>query len=529
MKTTMWCLIDKTLGMRSWRWLAGGRDRVRGPCNARPLHRAPLEVETLENRVVPSGLVLGTDGNLWKEAPSWQTDGRLLIDGNVRGFQQGNDGYIYVLGTDGKLWQEFPYWQFTNGRTWVDGNVRSFAHGSDGYDYVLGSDGNLWQEQPGWQINGRTWVDGHVRAFAHGDDGNDYVLGTDLNLWQEQPGWQTQGRTWVDGDVRGSEFGSDVYCLALGPRPAAAVAYSPTNGTLFGPGGPSYLDVQQGFVGDCWLIASLSEVAARAPSDITSMFTYDGTTVVGGATSSAAVDIHTVRLYDNTGVAQYFTVDTELPGGGTYYDRPVGGPGAVNCSPSPVLWVAIAEKAYVEANAYGVVTTGQEGLDSYAALNNGWPEWALGAITGKSTTAHYAINPTDVASAWNAGELVVLCTTSPVSSYIVGSHCYALVNYNQSTSLSFELMNPWGTDANGWAPGYSGSKYGLFVANAPFLSQNFSSQSYGWGGEASGQEGQHTRSRQQLVDLAFVANLMETHSKSRSASTADSLLDSLGL
>ena len=90
-------------------------------------------------------------------------------------------------------------------------------------------------------------------------------------------------------------------------------------------------------------------------------------------------------------------------------------------------------------------------------------------------------------------------------------------------------MNPWGTDANGWAPGYSGSKYGLFVANAPFLSQNFSSQSYGWGGEASGQEGQHTRSRQQLVDLAFVANLMETHSKSRSASTADSLLDSLGL
>jgi hypothetical protein len=197
----------------------------------------------------------------------------------------------------------------------IQGPGRAFAHGDDGNDYVLGTDLNLWQEQPGWQINGRTWVDGNVRSFSLGDDGYDYVLGTDGNLWQELPGWQTQGRTWVDGNVRGSEFGSDVYCLALGPRPAAAVAYSPTNGTLFGPGGPSYLDVQQGFVGDCWLIASLSEVAARAPSDITSMFTYDGTTVVGGATSSAAVDIYTVRLYDNTGVAQYFTVDTELPGG----------------------------------------------------------------------------------------------------------------------------------------------------------------------------------------------------------------------
>jgi hypothetical protein len=37
------------------------------------------------------------------------------------------------------------------------------------------------------------------------------------------------------------------------------------------------------------------------------------------------------------------------------YDQPVGGSGAVNGSTSPVLWVALAEKAYVEANAAGVV------------------------------------------------------------------------------------------------------------------------------------------------------------------------------
>jgi hypothetical protein len=398
-----------------------------------------------------------------------------LIDGSVQSFAHGNDGCDYVLGSDGNLWQEPPGWQ-THGRTWVDGSVQSFALGSDGYDYVLGTNGNVWQELPGWQTNGRTLIDGSVRSFSLGNDGYDYVLGTDGNLWQEYPGWQTNGRTWVDGSVRGSEFGTDGYFLVLGPRPAADVAYTPASGTLFGPGGPSYLDVQQGAVGDCWLMASLAEVAARALADITSMFTYDGTTMDNGS----AVDIYTVRLYNNSGVAEYVTVDTELPAGGTYYDRPVGGPGAVNGSPSPVLWVALAEKAYAEANAIGLVTRSNMGSFSYSALNSGWPEWALQAITGNSTTAHYAINPSDVASAWNAGELVVLCTNSPVSSYIVGSHCYALVNYD-SSSGNFTIFNAWGTDANGWAPGNSGTIYGRFWANAPFVSQNFSSQSYGWG------------------------------------------------
>ena len=51
-------------------------------------------------------------------------------------------------------------------------------------------------------------------------------------------------------------------------HPAAATGYSNVNGTLFGPNGPSYLDVEQGGVGDCWLMASLAEVAARDPADV---------------------------------------------------------------------------------------------------------------------------------------------------------------------------------------------------------------------------------------------------------------------
>jgi hypothetical protein len=240
--------------------------------------------------------------------------------------------------------------------------------------------------------------------------------------------------------------------------------------------GVSRAGAQQGQAADCWLLASLAEVAARYPQDIQNMFVYDGSTVEDGST----VGVYSVRFYTSSGVAEYVTVDTELPGGGSIYDQPVGGSGAVNGSSSPVLWVALAEKAYAEANGQGFVTSGNVYSNSYPALNYGDAKWALQAITGKP--AHdYNLNTSDVVSAWNAGDLVTLSTGTPASTYIVGNHCYALVNYDSSSTLPFEVFNPWGTDANGWAPGQANNIYGLFVSNAVFLSQNFAIESFGNG------------------------------------------------
>ncbi len=75
----------------------------------------------------------------------------------------------------------------------------------------------------------------------------------------------------------------------------------------------------------------------------------------------------------------------------------------------------------------------------------------------------------------------MLCTSTPTSSFIVGDHCYAVVGYNAASGLPFEVFNPWGTDSSGWAPGESGKIYGLFTANAAFISQNFTRQSFGTG------------------------------------------------
>jgi hypothetical protein len=215
------------------------------------------------------------------------------------------------------------------------------------------------------------------------------------------------------------------------------------------------------------------------------MFTYDGKITENGS----LVDVYTVRYYDSGGTPQYVTIDTELPSGGGYYDHPVNN----------VLWVALAEKAYAQANGVGYVTSGQTGVNSYAALAGGDAAWALRAITGKSAS-NFSINPSNVAGAWNAGQLVVLCTSNPASPYIVGNHCYALVNYNPSSSTPFQFFNPWGTDSSGWAPNTDQTKYGLYSATSWFLSMNFTSQSIGNGAAPGQPDGRHDGSSRPGVD-----------------------------
>lgn len=248
----------------------------------------------------------------------------------------------------------------------------------------------------------------------------------------------------------------------------ASAGYSPASGSLYSNGVPSYRDVVQGAVGDCWLDASLAEVAARQPSTIENMFTYDGNVVENGAT----VGLYTVRLYTPSGAADYVTVDTELPQGGGYYDHPNGN-----------LWVALAEKAYAEANGAGCVMSSQVGSDSYGALNEGYPSWALQAITGKPAS-QFSVNPNNIAAAWNAGQFIVLTSDStPASGTIVGSHAYAVVGYNPSSSTPYQVYNPWGTNNSGYVPNNT-RYYGLFNASGGFLAQNFTGQTIQSGAEA---------------------------------------------
>jgi hypothetical protein len=344
----------------------------------------------------------------------------------------------------------------SSGKVLADPNS-SISNGTTVIQYQLNGGTN---EQ--WNLVGQTDGDWEVKNASSGkvlaDPNSSTSNGTAIQQYQPNGGTNQQWNI--------SPFANPVALTAYPPAPAGI--------PLFRSGGPSHLDVAQGTdpstVGDCWLEASLAEVAARDPQDIRNMFTYDGTTVDNGAT----VGLYTVRFFNTSGSAVYVKVDTEFPSGGDYYDH------VRNDLGTQVLWVALAEKAYAVANGLGYVTTANEYQDSYSALYGGWPSWALPAITGKPA-GNYSINSTNLASDWSSGDLIELVTSSPRSSYLFPNHVYAVVGYNPASSKPFELFNPWGTDSSGWCPGETNKIYGLVWVNAAFISQNFIKQSIGHG------------------------------------------------
>jgi hypothetical protein len=179
-----------------------------------------------------------------------------------------------------------------------------------------------------------------------------------------------------------------------------------------------------------------------------------------------------VCFYVN-GTPDYVTVNDQLPvatadpsyNDGYAFDDPLDG----------VLWVALAEKALAQENLSGQIETSDPGVDSYAALNGGQPSVALAAITGWSS-AYFDITPgvtaQQIAAALQAGDLVCIGTpdSSNIDPQLVGGHCYAVIGYDPSSSLPFEVFNPWGVRTYSMT---GGQTYGLFDANGTFLEDNF--------------------------------------------------------
>ena len=253
------------------------------------------------------------------------------------------------------------------------------------------------------------------------------------------------------------------------------LGYSVVNDPLFGPQGPQAADVAQQEVGDCWLLSTLAATAKVAPQDITRMFTDDGAFNENGV----RVELYTVRFYTaNGGSVCSELVDNELPAGGNWADTPAA---------TGVLWVALAEKAYVQAAAQGYLTVMSGAVqtygDSYAIIDDGLPFWAMSAVTGHLSTSgdmfYGPINPAQIQSALQAGWIVVIGAyenPAPPDPSVAGGHFYAVLTYNpgvynsQGQQCPFDLLNPWYYQ---YCTPYYGNKFKETWANGPFLTQNF--------------------------------------------------------
>lgn len=206
-------------------------------------------------------------------------------------------------------------------------------------------------------------------------------------------------------------------------------AYKATTITLWNATGiPSYLDVNQGMVGDCYLMSSLAVVAQRDPNSIKSMIVDNGNNTWG------------VRFFDTTGKAHWVTVDNELA---TMSTAAWANGSKLEYANGSVGWVALVEKAYAEYNAEGYLP--RTAANSYAAIAGGWGD-PITQITGKSVS-YFTAGSQSILSAYNAGQEIMLATSSTVSGNLVGNHMYEVIGYD-ATNANVHLHNPWNTAVN---------------------------------------------------------------------------------
>ncbi len=178
------------------------------------------------------------------------------------------------------------------------------------------------------------------------------------------------------------------------PGTVAGVTYVQATGSLF-PHMPTYTDIAQGVLGDCYLLSSLAETALINPVAIENMFINNGD------------GTYTVKFNDN-GKADYVTVDSKLPVDSRgYYVYANFGQNISNASVP--LWVALAEKAYVQMDQSGWLRTDvgdTGGQNNYNAIASGYMTDALNQITGKQSTFS-SVGVGSFLPAYNAGAMFV--------------------------------------------------------------------------------------------------------------------------
>jgi hypothetical protein len=285
-----------------------------------------------------------------------------------------------------------------------------------------------------------SWTGGAARSVALGNLG----VGSSATQLTELTG------KWLQG----TDLPSDVLDMS-GYTPVQFSYSTVSNESLYATGSPSINDINQGYLGDCYFLASAGEVALENASEIASAITSNGDGTYG------------VRFYYD-GKAEYVTVNSALPDGGTLFNS------------ASDLWASLMEKAYVEFQSINLDTGNNVNYgNSWSTIGNGGdPAYALEALTGDASiqeftgngsswtdkTVNDALQVTGVASGESSTTLLATLiadlaahdnlvlasnTTAKDSSgkyTLVADHAFSIVGYDSSTG-ALELRNPWGTES----------------------------------------------------------------------------------
>jgi hypothetical protein len=202
-------------------------------------------------------------------------------------------------------------------------------------------------------------------------------------------------------------------------------------------GAPSASDINQGYLGDCYFLASLAEVATLEPSTIQSMIQSDGNGSYG------------VRFFIN-GQADWVTVNCALPeSSGIVYTNNM-----LFNQTTTDLWANLVEKAYAELNSSGVLP--RAAGNSYDLISGGWAD-PITELTNKAVTYY---NVSSSVSAQNTLKQTMITALSQNNEVWLGSfnaeydsngyltfdssHAYSVIGYDSKTG-NLIFRNPWGT------------------------------------------------------------------------------------
>ena len=250
------------------------------------------------------------------------------------------------------------------------------------------------------------------------------------------------------------------------PNAAAATGLYKTFTAELLVGGASYLDVNQGSAGTCYLMAALAGVANSSASALQTTFVSNGTL--------AENRVWGVRFFDTQGKELWVTVNDQLAVAGTdattaLYAKASGrdGSGAV----VPELWVPVVEKAYAQANELGAFAR-QNDANAMFAIEGGladavsnvvggrmaWvnDQWVFSDINGipllsAIKTPEGSSIAAEVAKAINAGQIVWIgsdneTTDASGSILLTKGHAFLAIDPdpNNANDTQVRIYNPWG-------------------------------------------------------------------------------------
>jgi hypothetical protein len=271
-------------------------------------------------------------------------------------------------------------------------------------------------------------------------------------------------QTQADDLIGGWFLGTNLPSLNLAPvgQENLNPTYKTSTLPLYGASGaPTYQDVNQGYLGDCYFLSSLGEVALKDPSAIENMISANGN------------GTYSVRFFVN-GQPDYVTVNSQLPVMGGY--EWANGSQLEFANGKTDDWVALVEKGYAQLNAQTNAPHGMElnsASDSYAGITAGngsaltlvtdQPETGTSLYANESTSALGSILA-NLASSFSAGEEVLMSTPWNSSGNLVADHMYMVTGVNAATG-ALTIHNPWNT-------AYSGSLSMSFTETIQQLAAN---------------------------------------------------------